>query len=54
MIDKLIYEGTQNDGTQPVQDPKDRDQHPTSSFSTSSVAGSNTLNAIYVKREEKK
>ena len=54
MIDKLIYEGTQNDGTQPLEDPRDRDQHPTLAFSTSSVAGSDTLNAIYVKRDEKK
>ena len=54
MIDKLIYKGTQNDGSQPIQDPKDRDEHPTLAFSTASVAGSDTLNAIYVKREQKK
>ena len=54
MIDKLIYEGTQNDGSQPVQDPKDRDQFPRLAFSTASVAGSDTLNAIYVKKEQRK
>ena len=54
MMSKLFYEGTQNDGSQPVNDPKGRDGDSTKAFNTSSVAGSNTLNAIYVKREEKK
>ena len=54
MIDKLIYEGTQNDGTIAVNDPRGRDGDATKAFNTSSVAGSNTLNAIYVKREQKK
>jgi hypothetical protein len=53
-MSKLFYEGTQNDGSQPVNDPKGRDGDSTKAFNTSSVAGSNTLNAIYVKREEKK
>ena len=54
MIDKLIYEGTQNDGTIQVNDPRGRDGDVTKAFNTASVAGSNTLNAIYVKREQKK
>ena len=50
MMSKLFYEGTQNDGSQPVNDPIGRDADSSKAFNTSSVAGSNTTNALYVKR----
>ena len=49
---KLFYEGTLNDGSQPVDDPRGRDTRSDLAASTASVAGSNTLNALYVQRTE--
>ena len=49
---KLFYEGTLNDGSQPVDDPRGRDTRSDLAASTASVAGANTLNALYVQRTE--
>ena len=49
---KLFYEGTLNDGSQPVDDPRGRDTRSDLAASTASVAGSNTLNALTVQRTE--
>lgn len=49
---KLFYEGTLNDGSQPVDDPRGRDTRTDLAASTASVAGSNTLNALTVQRTE--
>ena len=49
---KLFYEGTLNDGSQPVDDPRGRDTRSDLAASTASVAGSNTTNALIVQRTE--
>ena len=47
---KLIYEGTQNDGGAPTQDPIKNDPQPTVAAYVVSVAGSDTINRIKVDR----
>ena len=47
---KLIYKGTQHDGTNPTQDPIKNDPSPKVSAYTISVAGSDTIRRIKVDR----
>jgi len=49
-LNKLIYKGTQHNGSPPTKDPLGLDTQPTSSAYTINVGGSDTLKKLKVIR----